>query len=114
MTITEYHTQATGMVETMRLLFQAGVMSRSGHAYVSAHPWPRRSGGALPPAASYQWSTLVIKRTYDRVCPQGKLLGIICSGGYVSRQPRSASSPAGSVFGGGASTFGYTSTEAPW
>ena len=36
MTITKYHTQATGMVETMRLLFQAGVMSHSGHAYASA------------------------------------------------------------------------------
>jgi hypothetical protein len=36
MAITDYQTQATEMVATMRLLFQAGVMSHSGNAYVSA------------------------------------------------------------------------------
>jgi beta-1,4-mannosyltransferase len=36
MAITDCQTQATEMVETMRLFFQAGVMSHSGNAYVSA------------------------------------------------------------------------------
>src|SRR5260370_26162196 len=36
MAITDYQTPATEMVETLRLLFQAGVMSHSGTAYVSA------------------------------------------------------------------------------
>src|SRR5260370_37720657 len=36
MAITDYQTPATEMVETLRLLFQAGVMSHSGNAYVSA------------------------------------------------------------------------------